>query len=150
LDQIRWTVTTSAVANSSSFSTRRAPASAARSSVRFWLQDVDGLVPDAGGDQQLQVGQPLEDLGTEPGPLAHRDDHVEGLEAGDQRVGVRDVVVELDDVDRFGDLRPVGEGVRDGLVVVEDGDAVHSPGLLRTRLSGAPEAHHQAVMKPLS
>jgi hypothetical protein len=40
------------------------------------------------------------------------------------------VVVELDDLDRLGEGGPVRVGGRDGLVVVEDGDAVRAPGLL--------------------
>ena len=58
--------------------------------------------------------------------LAHRDDDVERLEPGGQGVRVGDVVVEHDDADRPGELRPVAEVGGDGLVVVEDGDLGHS------------------------
>src|SRR3954469_12486376 len=88
--------------------------------------DVDRLVPHAGGDEQLEVGQPFEDLAPEGGALAHRDDDVEDLEAGHEGVRVGDVVVELDHLDLLRDLRPVAVVGGDALVVVQDGDAMHT------------------------
>src|SRR4051795_4934448 len=48
--------------------------------------DVDGDVARAGGDQQPQVRQPLEDVAREGRALAHGDDDVERLQPGDERV----------------------------------------------------------------
>ena len=59
--------------------------------------EVDGGVGHAGGDQQAQVGQPLETLGGEGGAFAHRDDHVELVQGLDHGVGVRQVLVEEGD-----------------------------------------------------
>jgi hypothetical protein len=100
--------------------------------------DVDGDVARAGGDQQLQVRQPLEHAAREGGALAHRDDDVEGLQAPDQRVLIPDVVGELHHLDRLRHPGPVGVRRGDVLVVVQDGDAMHGLGLLPRRARWAP------------
>jgi hypothetical protein len=108
--------------------------------------DVDRGVARAGGDEQPEVRQPLEHLPREGGALPHGDDDVEGREPGDECVLVGDVVAELDDFRRLGQERPVGAGGRDGLVVVEHGDAQHLPGLLQVlRQDGAPPPLRRAA-----
>ena len=102
-------------------------------------RDVDGGVAAAGGDEQPEVRQPLEQGARERRPLAHGDDDVERRQPLDERVLVVEVVGELDDVDGLGDAGPVGEAGGDGLVVVEDGDAVHGVGLLHANGPAPPD-----------
>ena len=82
--------------------------------------DVDRGVAAAGGDQELEVGQCLDDGARKPRALAHHHDDLEVLAVADgvgvgapHRVGVH---LDLDVLE----LRPVGELERHVLVVVEN------------------------------
>ena len=70
--------------------------------------DVDLAAVPATGDQKLEAGKPLQEGARERRALARRDDDVETREAFDQRVLVRQVIVENRDLDAFGQRVPVG------------------------------------------
>src|SRR6185503_9839235 len=89
--------------------------------------DVEGIVPGSGRDQQLQVGQGLDDLAGEGGPLAHADYDSETLQGLDRLILAAEWLVEDLDVDVFGDRRPVGETHRNVLVIIQNCSPNHSP-----------------------
>ena len=91
--------------------------------------DVDRGVPRAGGDQQLQVGEAVEDLGGERRALAHRDDDLGARQRLDQLVGVGDVMLDRDRLPVVRDPVPAAVVEGDALVVVEQDDAVHPASL---------------------
>src|SRR5437667_172426 len=70
--------------------------------------DVDRRVAQAGGDEELELGQLLDHATWEGGALAHRADDLEALQRLDDLVLAVDVRVENLDVEVARNLRPVG------------------------------------------
>ena len=81
---------------------------------------VDRGIAHAGGDQELQVGQGVDDLLREAGALAHGDDDLEALQRRDDLVRAAEMLVEDLEFDIALDLRPVGDLEHDVLIVVEN------------------------------
>lgn len=99
--------------------------------------DVDRHVGHAGGDQQLQVGEAVEDRGGQRGALAHRDDDLRPGKRLDQPVGVADMPLEGDRLPLVGDAVPTAVVEGNPLVVVEQDDPLH-PSSLAYGLDSAP------------
>jgi hypothetical protein len=91
---------------------------------------VDGGVAGAGGDQEFQVGQAFDDLAGERGALAHHLDDGEALQGLDDRIVIAQGRAEDLDVDVLGDRGPIGKREGNVLIVVENGGANHTHGLL--------------------
>ena len=81
---------------------------------------IDRGIAHAGGDQELEVGQGLDHLLGEAGPLAHGDDDVEALERRDHFVGSAEMFIEDFNVHVAFDRRPVGDLEDDILIIVEN------------------------------
>src|SRR5262249_582229 len=81
-------------------------------------------IAHAGRNQELEVGQLLEDGTRKGGALAHGADDLEALQRLDDVLGPTEVLVEHLDVDVTRNLRPVGHLQGDVLEIVEDCAAV--------------------------
>ena len=103
--------------------------------------EIDRGVAHAGRDQEFQVRQRLDHRARERGALAHGADDGEIFQRGDDVVRRAEVVVEYGDVDIARDLRPVGHGQRDVLIVVENGAAQRH--VVPRLHSGAPRQRRQ-------
>ncbi len=97
--------------------------SADRDAARPRGRDVDRGVPQADRDDELQTRQGRDQRRVERRALAHQDEHVELGESSRQSGFIGHMVVEHHDAGVGAEPRPVGEGPRDILVVVEDGDS---------------------------
>ena len=81
---------------------------------------IDRGIAHPGGDQELQLGQRVDDFFRECGPLAHRNDDRKTLQRRNDLVGAAKMFVKYFDLDLVLDLGPVGELERHILVIVED------------------------------
>ncbi len=81
---------------------------------------IDRGVAHAGGDQEFEIGQRVDNLFRETGPLAHGDDDLEALQRGDDLVGPAEMFIEHLELDLAFDFRPVGDFEDDILIVVEN------------------------------
>ncbi len=82
--------------------------------------EIDRGVAPAGGHQQPQLGQALEEAAGKRRPLAHDADDLEVRERFGDRVLGAEMTIEHRDLDPVLERRPVGHGQRDPLIVVED------------------------------
>ena len=73
-----------------------------------------------GGDQELQVGQGIDDPLREAGSFAHGNDDLEALQRRNDLVRAAEMFVEDLEFDIALDLRPVGDLENDVLVIVEN------------------------------
>src|SRR5262249_2645932 len=86
--------------------------------------DVDGRITQAGGDQELELRQLLDDGAGKCGALTHGTDDLESLQRRDDLVCCAKVSVEHLDLEVAGNLRPVGHAESDVLVIIENCAAV--------------------------
>ncbi len=92
--------------------------------------DVDRGVAQAGGDQEPQPGQPVEERRVDRRPLPHDDQDLAVPDGGDQRVPVVEVLAQDAHLDAAVERAPVGGGQGDALVVVEYGAAQLHGGMI--------------------
>ena len=103
----------------------RATRAADRDVVGLGGLQVDGGVALARGDQQLEVGELVEQRALEGRALAHDADHLEGGERAGGGFHIGQALVEDDDAVGLLELRPVGDAEGHVLIVVEDGNGDH-------------------------
>ena len=96
---------------------------------------VERGIAHAGCQKQFEFGQRGQDLARKRCALAHGADDFEVLQGADRFVLRGEWLVEHRDADPVVERRPVGEFQSDVLVVVENGDAMHS-GLVMAGCSG--------------
>ena len=87
--------------------------------------EIDGVRARAGNDDQLQVGQLLDERAWHRHALAHEADDVIGLQRRGSLVDGGEVAVEHVDGRVGSELAPIGEAQSHALIIVEDGDADH-------------------------
>ena len=85
---------------------------------------IDGRVPHAGGDKQLQSGKTREHGSIETGPFPHGDDDLEPGELFRQCVRRRDRIREILDLHAV-QRAPIGEAEGAVLIIIENGTAEH-------------------------
>ena len=90
--------------------------------------DVQHPVAFSGRDQELEIGQRLDQAARKRRALAHQHHHVEALERAGDLVRLSERRVENREFDLAGERGPVGKPEGDVLVVVEDGAAMEAFG----------------------
>ena len=124
------------------------PGAAHRDAEALRRSDVDRSVARAGRDQAAQVRQPLQQCSRKRRALAHDADDLERCQAGDQPVGIVQMIVEERHLDALRQHRPVGRALRDLLIVVEDRYPCHHASSLvaaRKAAERAPVIRRQAI-----
>ena len=99
-------------------------------------------VARAGGGNQLEAGQALDDRARQRCALSHHANHVKGLESFHDPIVTRHMIGEYGDVGAARHRRPIRRAERNVLVVVEDGDLEacgrHHDAII-VRLIGCPD-----------
>jgi hypothetical protein len=111
----------------------------------FCCLEIDRGIPGCRRGDQAEFGQALDDATRHRRALPHHADDVEWLQALDDGVGVREMVVKYIDGRPRIQRRPIRERKSDVLVVVQDGD---SELLLLGRHRVPPERRRQLATRP--